>query len=47
LSFYASKVDVCYVNGEEVLGQDGDSYGGWMTKNVVGPFKGGKGKASW
>ena len=28
LSFCASKVDDCYLNGEEVLGQDGDFYGG-------------------
>ena len=47
LSFYASKVDDCYFNSEEVLGQDGDFYGGWITKNVVRPFKGGQGKASW
>ena len=47
LSFYASKVDACYVNGEKVLAQDGGFYGGWITKHLVGPFKGGQGTAGW
>ena len=47
LSFYASKVDACYVNGEKVMAQDGDFYGGWITKHLVGPFKGGQGTAGW
>jgi len=47
LSFYASKVDTCYVNGEKVLAQEGDFYGGWITNNLVGPFKGAKGTAGW
>ena len=47
LSFYASKVDACYVNSEKVLAQDGDFYGGWITKHLTGPFKGGQGTAGW
>ncbi len=47
LSFYASKVDTCYVNGEKVLAQEGGCYGGWITNNLVGPFKGAKGTAGW
>jgi len=32
LSFYASKVDARYVNGETVFAQNGDFYGGWIKK---------------
>ncbi len=47
LSFYASKVDACYVGAEPVLPQDGDFYGGWITPNLKGPFKGGPGTMGW
>ena len=47
LSFYASKVDACYVNSEKVLAQDGDFNGGRITKHLIGPFKGGQGTAGW
>lgn len=39
LSFYPSKVD-CYVAGEHVKPQPGGFYGGWITKEIVGPVKG-------
>ena len=47
LSFYASKVDACFVGDEPVLAQDGDFYGGWITSNLKGPFKGGPGTLGW
>lgn len=47
LSFYASKVDACYVGDEPVLPQEGDFYGGWITPNLKGPFKGGPGTLGW
>ncbi len=47
LSFYASKVDACFVGGEPVLAQEGDFYGGWITPNLKGPFKGGPGTMGW
>lgn len=47
LAFYASRVDACYVGDEHVAAQPGDFYGGWITKDVVGPFKGGPGTAGW
>ena len=47
LAFYASRVDACYVDGEPVQSQEGDFYGGWITKDVVGPFKGGIGTWGW
>lgn len=37
--FYPSKVH-CYVNGESVKPQPGGFYGGWITKEIVGPVKG-------
>lgn len=47
LSFYASRVDACYVNDEQVQAQEGDFYGGWITSDIVGPFKGGTGTWGW
>ena len=47
LAFYPSKMDACYVDGELVQSQEGDFYGGWITKNIVGPFKGGAGTWGW
>jgi len=47
VSFYASKVDTCFVDGEQVLAQEGDYYGGWITSNIEGPFKGGSGTRNW
>lgn len=47
LAFYASKVDACYVDGELVQSQEGDFYGGWITNDIVGPFKGGIGTWGW
>ena len=46
-SFYASAMDECYVGDELVQAQAGDFYGGWITKNIVGPFKGGAGTWGW
>ncbi len=45
--FYASRMDRCTVNGEEVQAQAGDFYGGWITSRVVGPFKGEPGTWGW
>ncbi len=47
LAFYPSKMDGCYVNDELVQAQEGDFYGGWITKDIVGPFKGGAGTWGW
>jgi uncharacterized protein (DUF427 family) len=41
LAFYPSKLDACYIDGERVKPQKGDFYGGWITANIRGPFKGG------
>jgi uncharacterized protein (DUF427 family) len=46
LAFYAQLLD-CFVDGEHVIGNEGSFYGGWITADVVGPFKGGVGSAHW
>ena len=46
LSFYPGRVE-CYVNDERVLPQPGGFYGGWVTGEVVGPFKGERGTEGW
>jgi uncharacterized protein (DUF427 family) len=45
--FYAQAVDECWVDDERVAPNDGDFYGGWITSNVTGPFKGGPGTRHW
>ncbi|NET33911.1 MAG: DUF427 domain-containing protein [Cyanothece sp. SIO1E1] len=47
VAFYPSRMDACYVDGELVQSQAGDFYGGWITKDIVGPFKGGMGTWGW
>ena len=47
LAFYAAPMDACYVDGERVTPQPGEFYGGWITKDIVGPFKGGPGSWGW
>ncbi|MEQ1788537.1 MAG: DUF427 domain-containing protein [Acidimicrobiales bacterium] len=46
LAFYAQRLQ-CSVDGEPVIGNEGTFYGGWITQDVVGPFKGGAGSAHW
>ncbi len=40
VAFYAGKVDECSVDGEVVIPQPGGFYGGWITSDIAGPFKG-------
>jgi len=47
VAFYPGKMDACYVDGEQVQAQPGDFYGGWITHEIVGPFKGGAGTMGW
>jgi uncharacterized protein (DUF427 family) len=47
LAFYASRVEACFVDGEQVKPQPGDFYGGWITSHVTGPFKGMPGTRGW
>ncbi|NJL52987.1 MAG: DUF427 domain-containing protein [Hydrococcus sp. SU_1_0] len=47
IAFYPSKMDACYVEGELVTAQPGDFYGGWITEDIVGPFKGTANSWGW
>lgn len=47
IAFYAPKMDACYVDGERVRPQPGDFYGGWITDDIRGPFKGERGTEGW
>ena len=46
ISFYPN-VLTCYVAGERVRAQPGQFYGGWITSEIVGPFKGDPGTEYW
>lgn len=47
LAFYPALMDACLVDGEKVQPQPGFFYGGWITADIVGPFKGEAGSQSW
>ncbi|MBE9205976.1 DUF427 domain-containing protein [Nostoc sp. LEGE 06077] len=47
VAFYCHVMDACYVDGEKVQPQPGNFYGGWVTSDIVGPFKGGPGTWGW
>ena len=47
VAFYPSKVEACFVDEEKVVAQEGDFYGGWITSDIVGPFKGAPGTYGW
>ncbi|MCC2112757.1 MAG: DUF427 domain-containing protein, partial [Hyphomicrobiales bacterium] len=47
LAFYAAPMDACLIDGERVTPQPGGFYGGWITRDVVGPFKGVPGSTGW
>lgn len=47
VAFYAWAMDACTVDAEAVEPQPGGFYGGWITSDIVGPFKGGPGTWGW
>ena len=47
VAFYPGRMDACYVDDELVQAQEGDFYGGWITSDIVGPFKGAPGTWGW
>ncbi len=47
VAVYPSRMDACWLDGEQVVAQEGDFYGGWITSKVVGPFKGAPGTRLW
>jgi uncharacterized protein (DUF427 family) len=46
IAFYAHELD-CSVGGAKVVAQAGGFYGGWITPELTGPFKGAPGSESW
>lgn len=47
VAVYAGRMDACRVDGVPVTPQPGGFYGGWITPDVVGPFKGEPGSLGW
>jgi uncharacterized protein (DUF427 family) len=47
LAFYPGRVDACYLDDERVRPQAGPFYGGWVTHEIKGPFKGDPGTGGW
>ncbi len=39
IAFYPNRVDACYIDDEQVTPQPGRFYGGWITSEIIGPFK--------
>ncbi len=47
VAVYAAMMDRCSVGGEAVMPQPGGFYGGWITSDLEGPFKGAPGTYGW
>ncbi len=47
IAFYPGRVDAAFLDDELVRPQPGDFYGGWITHDIVGPFKGDRGTLGW
>ena len=47
VAFYAGPFDGCFVDDERVTPQPGNFYGGWITSDISGPFKGAPGTQFW
>ena len=46
VAFYPGRV-ACFLDQERVRPQDGDFYGGWVSDDIAGPFKGASGTLHW
>ncbi|HEX8975224.1 MAG TPA: DUF427 domain-containing protein [Solirubrobacteraceae bacterium] len=47
VAFFPGRVDAAWLDDERVQAQQGDFYGGWITDDLVGPFKGPVGTQGW
>ena len=47
IAFFAGKGCDCYVDDELAIPQPSEFFGGWVTSDIVGPFKGGEGTWEW
>jgi uncharacterized protein (DUF427 family) len=46
VAFYPGRVE-CYLDGERARPQPGEYYGGWISDEIAGPFKGDPGSEGW
>jgi uncharacterized protein (DUF427 family) len=47
IAFYPGRVDAAWMGDERIEAQESDFYGGWITADLVGPFKGPPGTLGW
>lgn len=47
VALYPASMDACTVDGITVEAQPGRFYGGWVTPDIAGPFKGAPGSMGW
>jgi uncharacterized protein (DUF427 family) len=47
IAFYAAPFDGAFIDDERVTPQPGGFYGGWITADLAGPFKGVPGSQFW
>jgi uncharacterized protein (DUF427 family) len=45
-AFYPGRID-CFIDDERVRPQDGGFYGGWVSNEIIGPWKGNQGTGHW
>jgi uncharacterized protein (DUF427 family) len=47
IAFYPGRVDAAWLDDERVQAQESEFYGGWITSELIGPFKGPRGTLGW
>ncbi|MGO9974662.1 MAG: DUF427 domain-containing protein [Solirubrobacteraceae bacterium] len=47
IAFYPARVDAAWMGDERIQAQQSDFYGGWITSDLIGPFKGPAGTLGW
>jgi uncharacterized protein (DUF427 family) len=47
VAFYPGRVDAAWLGDERIEAQASDFYGGWISADLVGPFKGPPGTLGW
>lgn len=45
-AFYPGRIH-CFIDDERVKPQDGGFYGGWVSNEIIGPWKGSEGTGHW
>lgn len=47
IAFYPGRVDAAWLDDQRVQAQQSDFYGGWITGDLAGPFKGPASTLTW